>query len=85
MATFILSHDCISYKVGYNNTDIMRECVPNLPEDFLGFDDGTSVIIGLTGVNIPDVCKTPHNVITEAFDFNEADDIVSDSPSGDFG
>lgn len=79
-ATFILSHDCISYKVGYNNNDIMCECVPNLPEEYLDSDDTASVIIGLTGANIPDICKTSHNAITEAFDFNDIDDSLSDSP-----
>lgn len=78
--TFILSHDCISYKVGYNNNDIMCECVPNLPEEYLDPDDTASVIIGLTGANIPDICKTSYNTITEAFDFNEVDDMVSDTP-----
>lgn len=78
--TFILSHDCISYKVGYNNNDIMCECVPNLPEEYLALDDTASVIIGLTGANIPDICKTSYNTITEAFDFNEVEDSLSDSP-----
>lgn len=78
--TFILSHDCISYKVGYNNNDIMCECVPNLPEEYLDLDDTASVIIGLTGANIPDICKTSYNTISEAFDFNDVEDSLSDSP-----
>lgn len=78
--TFILRHDCISYKVSYNNNDIMCECVPNLPEEYLDLDDTASVIIGLTGANIPDICKTSYNTISEAFDFNDVEDSLSDSP-----